>query len=514
MRKGLISSGVLIAAFFLLIIMALYGDRGPEGRHPFSAIPEPANGALFLYFEGKNTEEFLPLSRTAAKIGGRRTRAFKALSVLSPLFESAGETAALLTWEGNSVHFFMSAKLQQETTHALAEGRFPREAAGKLRDISLHETSPGLFVVQRNGMPLPLHFGVRGGISLFASSQEKVERMIVALEKQTHSIDNFRKIEQRWPNHILFSDGGLLSGVASMEGLPATKGNLIISAAWRKEASEGRMEWRIEGLSEIFPPSFVEGLRSVRLDDGHSFPEPLVAAAGFNIPDGISAFFDHERFGNLREHWDNGDKLFREVLPGPCILSLCGSSKFLVFSLPGILLGLPERGWRGEAFVDRFWKREWSALVPGIEKIDAFPMGGTTAIPFSILAAANFRILQLGLIDRDALRHERFRPLREYAPTLENRENVFFWAYLDIPKIASALQNLAKTGRMAEKMGKNLRMSPNALFQAAKALEGLGTLTVVMPVPGEGFLEWRATGERAGDEPEQDDLVLTSQDSF
>ncbi|MDD3915901.1 MAG: hypothetical protein PHX00_02025, partial [Synergistaceae bacterium] len=73
----------------------------------------------------------------------------------------------------------------------------------------------------------------------------------------------------------------------------------------------------------------------------------------------------------------------------------------------------------------------------------------------------------------------------------------FFWSYLDIPKIASALQDLAKIGQVAAKMGKNLRVSPNALFQAADALKEMGGVTIVMPAPEEGFLEWRKTKDAA-----------------
>ena len=46
-------------------------------------------------------------------------------------------------------------------------------------------------------------------------------------------------------------------------------------------------------------------------------------------------------------------------------------------------------------------------------------------------------------------------------------------------------------------MGKNLRVSPNALFQAADALKEMGGVTIVMPVPEEGFLEWRITKDAA-----------------
>ena len=79
--------------------------------------------------------------------------------------------------------------------------------------------------------------------------------MALTLERQAEPIDIAWKLERRWPNHIFFSDGGFFSGIASMEGLPAAKENLLVTAAWRDEDDGGRMEWHLEGLDTIFPPS-------------------------------------------------------------------------------------------------------------------------------------------------------------------------------------------------------------------------------------------------------------------
>ncbi len=490
MRKGIVSPGALIAGLVLIFITVLYAGRGPEGRHPTEALPEPAEGTLFLYYEGISASEFSPLLKATAKIGGKRSPALDALSVVAPLFENSGETAALLAWEENALHFYIATRLPTENTRAIFEGLIPKDIQPTLTGVVLREISPGIYVLRRGDEELPLYISINGGIALFASSPEKMNRMALTLERQAESIESAWQLEQRWPNHLFFSDGGLFSGVASMEGLPTAKENLLVTVAWRNEGNGGRMKWNLEGLDAIFPFSSLKELREAHWRGRYTFPEPLVAVAGFTIPERFSDFLEaalSEVFGR----WENEDELIKRLLAGPCILSLCGSSKFLVYSLPGILLQLPERGKAGELFVEAFWKKEWSALVPGVEKLDGFPVGGTTAIPFSIVAAANFHMLQLGLIDRDALRRERFRPFEDFEPMPLDIENAFFWSYLDIPKIASAFQDLAKIGQVATKMGKNLQVSPNALFRAADALKEIGVVKIVMPSPEEGCLEWR-----------------------
>ncbi len=490
-RKGFISPVLVFTVFLFFSLMILYGGRGPEGRHPSFAIPEPDRDTPFFYFEGKRGGAWIPAVQHAAiRAGGAVNFPVEVLSAVSSLFELTGETASLLVLEGNRIHLHAAAKFPAEMTRKLAEGKLPEEFAGKLLDIRLGELAPGDFaLIHERGAP-PLHLSVDGGITMLASSREAMEKMSATLERQEEpSIASWR-LEGRWPNHVLFSDGGILSDVAAMAGLPVARGNLRVTAAWREDPEGGRMKWKAEGLEDIVPLSVLEKLQGVEWDGRMEVPTPLVAALGVNLPKGMPGLLDG-RFGEGLIRYGARDGLFGSMLPGPVLASLCGSSKFLVFSLPGLLLQFPERGQKGEAFVESFWKAEWSSLVPGVEKLDTFPVGGTTAIPFSILAAANFRMVYLGLMDRDALRYERFRPIREYSSVLHDMGRVFLWAYLDIPKIAEALHNLAKTGRIAETMGKNVGVSPKRLLQAAGALEKFGIVVLVMPGPGEGFLEWR-----------------------
>jgi hypothetical protein len=494
-RKGFISTGLLFAGFLLLSIMLFYGERGPDGRHPSSAIPEPAGDIPFLYFEGKRGGAWIPVIELAAiRAGGVADFPVTMLSALSPLFAKMEETASLLVLEGDKVFFSTATKFPAKMTRALAGGSFPEDIGEGLSDLRFQKVASGGFVLTNQSGIALLHLSVNGGITLLASSREAMEKMSATLERQKEPSVALWRLEERWPNHVLFSDGGLLSGVAAMEGFPVNRGILRITAAWREHSEGGRMKWKAEGLETIFHPSVLENLQGTKWDESLSIPDPLVAALGINMPQGASALLDSRLGEQLIRYGKEGD-LFERMLPGPVVASFSGSSKFLVFSRPGFLLQFPERGKRGEEFVETFWKAEWSSLVPGVETLDTFTVGGTTAIPFSILAAANFRMVYLGLMDRDALRYERFLPIQKYSPVLKDIGRAFLWAYLDIPKIADALQNLAKTGTIAERMGKNIGMSPNRLLRAASALEELGIVTLVMPGLGEGFLEWRNSGE-------------------
>ena len=76
-------------------------------------------------------------------------------------------------------------------------------------------------------------------------------------------------------------------------------------------------------------------------------PEPLMLAGGLNVPD--VAHMDIEQ--DLTERDSRGISLFfeeiLELLKGPLCVTVGGSSKFIFFSLPGILLQLPDRGVAG-----------------------------------------------------------------------------------------------------------------------------------------------------------------------
>ena len=134
--------------------------------------------------------------------------------------------------------------------------------------------------------------------------------------------------------------------------------------------------------------------------------------------------------------------------------------------------------------------------------MEGFSSGGTTAIPFSILGAANQDLVLLGILDRDNLRSDRRKKLPDAVPLLKEKGTAVFWFHLDGARLGTALANLAKAGRVAERMGRNIDMDLKDILRASEELKGIGRISVVLPSLDEGILEWRRTPQNRGKQAE------------
>ena len=462
--------GFIFIALATLSLLVIFGIRGPEGRHPNSAIPKPKEGVPFLYVETATPAILSSILQAAFALDRVGSDGRESLPFIRRILENSEEAAALITLEGRALQLQLSARSSRDALYPITEN------SGRSDSLS---TVAG-----------PPTYKAKGGIVMFTTIAERIADMERAQDDPSLSFKSATELDRTAPNRLLLSDGGFLSGTGSIEGLPTTKGALLLSAGWREEADGGIMEWKIHGLSSILPPSVLQSLEMVEWGTNISFPEPLVAALGFNIPSLHDGSFIRQNYDDLLEPLVAYRRWVDEIFPGPCVLSLSGRSKFLVFSLPGFLIELPGRGARGMDFVDYLWNKEWKSLVPGVEKLEGFKSGGTAVIPFSILAAANSDTVRLGLIDRDALKQEKFHPIGHYAPSLAELEEAIFWGYIDLEKFAVAMRTLSMTGRMAGKIGMNVKASASSILMITDLLEGLGTVALLMTGPGEGMLEW------------------------
>lgn len=490
MRKGWVFWGAFLSGFALIALALVYVGREPEIRCLAAAIPQPEEASPYVYIEGEGKTFALSLPEAFSREAGQPHPFVDGFRHILPLLRQAKEMAALLVWENNDLHLFLASIYSQETVKNLSKGVLPEAWRTKMAGLVLEKYSEGIYILKGPSPFFPLYLSVNGGITLFATTAEKIISMNKVLESKKGSISIAWHVEKNWANHARIFDGGLFSQMASMEGFPVSMGGLVITAAWTEDAKGGRLKWKTDGIEVLFPSGVLEKLQPVKWDERFIAVDPFITAFGVNIPAAFSHWLEQTDVGQWVASLGMKEEEMKKFLPGTVMGALCGTSKFLVFSLPGLLFQFPDRGTAGEAFVQSFWDQDWSILVPTVEKVEDFPVGGATSIPFSIVGAAKHDMVRLGLLDRENLKPDKYRKLTDLVPVLKEGKEALCWLYLDAPRLGDAMQNLARAGKTAEKMGRDLGMNLQDLFQTASALKGLGSISAMLPSMGEGILEW------------------------
>lgn len=496
MRKAVAFLGILALAAMLFTL----AGSVPEGKRLPAAIPLPGEGVPFLFMETRgNTFASFPSASLPGE-PGKTAPVLRGLRSLIPFLAKTEEAAVLFSLERGRLILDGVLRFSGAESESLAGGSVPENWKSTLTAAEVSGDIPGLFELKGGPAPLfPLYFCGREGVTLVGATPERVKAMIALFEKGTGGMNISWSVEKRWPNHFVFFDGGLVSHFASEEGIPVEPGGLSVTAAWRGDQSGGRLKWEAEGLEALFRRGVLSKIAPVTWDDRFLAPEPFIASFGVSLPETPVPLFRKTGAGewSLSEIAGIGGKEIDELLPGPVMATIGGSGKLLVFSLPGILFQLPERGTAGTDFARSFWSREWSSLVPAVEKLEGFSEGGTAFIPFSIVCAANTEMLRIGVIDREHLKTEKKRKITDFVPLMRQGKRAVFWAFLDGPALAEAIRNLAKTGKIVEKMGRSAGVNMKTILRTSEVLEKTGVLTVVMPSPGEGVLEWRKSPSSA-----------------
>ena len=482
-----------LGALALAAMLFSLAGSVPEGKKLPAAIPLPGEGVPFLFIEARG-DSFSSLPPTSLPgESGKAAPVLRGLRSLFPFLAKAEETAVLFSLKEGRPFVDGVLRFGGDESESIAGGVVPETWNSPLRAGEVSGDIPGLFELKGGPSPLfPLYFCGRDGVTLVGSAPERVHAMIALLEKGTGGINVSWSVEKRWPNHFLFFDGGLASHFASEEGIPVEPGGISVTAAWRGDRSGGRLKWETDGLEIFSSPGMPAKISPVTWDDRFLAPEPFIASFGISLPEIPAPLFRKAGAGewSLSETVGIGGKELNELSAGPVMASLAGTGKLLVFSLPGILFQLPGRGSAGTDFANSFWNREWSSLVPAVEKLEGFPEGGTASIPFSIVCAGNQEMLRIGVIDRDHLKPEKKKKITDFVPLMKEGKRAVFWAFLDGPALAEAIRSLARTGKIVEKMGRSAGVNMKTVLRASEVLEKAGTLTVIMPSPGEGILEW------------------------
>ncbi|MBL3538440.1 hypothetical protein [Aminivibrio sp.] len=487
MRRAVAFLGALALAAMLFTL----AGSVPEGKKLPSAIPPPGEGVPFLFIEARGDVFASVPSASLPGESGKNAPVLRGLRSLFPLLAEAEEVAVLFSLERGRILTDGVLRFSGDESESIARGTVPESWGTSLEAEKV--PGEGLFELKGGPTPLfPLYFRGWNGLTLVGTTPDRVNAMIALLEKGTGGMNISWSVEKRWPNHFLFFDGGLFSHFASQEGISVEPGGISVTAAWRGDRSGGRLKWEADGLEALFRRGEPKKIAPVMWDDRFLAPEPFIASFGISLPEIPPSLFRRAGAGewSLQDTVGIGGKELNEFLPGPVMVSLGGTGKLLVFSLPGILFQLPDRGTAGTAFARSFWSREWTSLVPAVEKLEGFPEGGTASIPFSIVCAANSEMLRIGVIDGESLKSERKKKITDFVPLMREGKRAVFWAFLDGPAFAEAIRSLARTGKIVERMGRTIGVNMKMVVRASEILENSGVLTVVMPSLGEGVLEW------------------------
>ncbi|MGC9371938.1 MAG: hypothetical protein ACP5DY_01310 [Thermovirgaceae bacterium] len=413
---------------------------------------------------------------------------------LLPLAGLSQETALLATWaeEANRAEMYGVFLFPREEVSLLSSGRLPEPWREVIPEASLERTG------EKNRYRLQLVAGAPGmyletadRLVLVSLQEGGIARMRNALEDPGARLDVRWTVETGWPGHLYLDDGGVLAASASMQGQDVGDDPVRLEAAWRKTGDDGLLAWGVSGIEGWIPDKIKEGLTGHAWSETFFIPDPLIAAAGFNLPAGIAKMPEiTSELPRAAEALGVDTGLLQKILEGPLFLAFGGQSRFLVVNLPGFLVQLPGRGAAGENFIEALWNRHWMRLSLTPKPLPGFETGGTLAVPLTVVGAASEELALLGAMEESGLKKR--VPVRD---VFELPGSSLAWMYLDFPKMADALENVARAGSLAQRVGLSGGEDLEDIALAAEELRKFGRILMVMEDYRKGRIRWQQAPE-------------------
>jgi len=482
MRKGLLFwSGITLSILIAGLLLFLIGHV-PEERNIARAIPHPTFDSPFIFVSAEGDSFNIAKGNKSANIVEDKRIIIEKLKSILPLASRSEKTAVLMTLEGTKTEVMASVRLPFKELGELAGGTIP-EKWNNIGDVSLLSDKQGMMKLTPSVFNEPLFLKRDGGLLLVSTSENGLKKMISTVKEEIPSIDtDFGKLDRDYKNLFWFEDAGLLSQLCLLYGIPSRSGDVSFYAGWDQDDKRGELTWKIFGLEDILPGNYTESLRPIKWDQSAVIPEPVLLAAGINLPDIKGLLTDRtiDLEGELASS-------LKEVLAGPIVLNVSGRSKLLLFSLPGMGIQFLERGDAGRDLVRKFWTTKWSTFTPSLKSVEGFETGGAISVPMTLSGVANENIAYLGFLESGFLVPQRI----SYAfkdPGIA--EKALIWFVLDGPGMSLALEKIAQAGSLAEKMGTDLGERSDELVKVADTLRDLGKISLVMKNINEGFVEW------------------------
>ncbi len=409
---------------------------------------------------------------------------------LLPLAALSEETALLATWaeEANRAEMYGAFLLTRKEVSLLSSGRVPELWREVIPEVSLERTGEkNIYRLNLAAGAPKMYIETLDRLVLLSLREGGIGRMRNALEDPGKRLNVRWTVETDWPGHLFFDDGGVLAASSSMQGKDVGDDPVRLEAAWRKNGNDGLLAWALSGIEGWIPEKIRESLAGYGWSETFVLPDPLIAATGCNLPAGFAKMPEiTSKLPRAAETLGVDKGLLQKILEGPLFLAFGGQSRFLVVNLPGFLVELPGRGKTGEKLVEALWDRHWMRLSLTPKPLPGFETGGTLAVPWTVVGAASEDLAILGAMEESGLKKR--VPVRD---VVELPGSALAWMYLDFPKVADALENVARAGSLAQRVGLSGGEDLEDIALAAEKLRKFGRVLMVMEDYRKGRIRWQ-----------------------
>lgn len=485
MRKGLLFwSAIFISILFAGLVLYYIGHI-PDERDLSRAIPQPSGNIPFVFISASGGNFDLTGSRRFINdLSQRGGPAFKKLLSIAPLASRSERTDLLITLEGGVPNVFASVKLPFRELEKITSGTVP-DNWDYISNVVMMEQESDYLELTPSIFREPLLMKRDGGLLLVSTNVESLKRMELTVKQENLSINtDFGRLGRKYEDLLWFEDGGLTSQILFLYGIPSRSGSVSFYAGWEQNNNDGILEWDISGLETILSESTRKALKPLKWDQRVIFPEPVLFAAGVNFPD-MKGLISEDSLSQFES--DLPLEKIKDIVDGPVVFTVSGSSKLLLFSLPGLGIQFPERGEAGRDLIRSFWTKRWSTFTPALKPVKGYDTGGAISVPMTLSGVANEEIAFIGFLGSRSLNNvKELGTFKE--PDLSER--ALLWFIIDGPRLSNALEKVSQAGSLAEHFGTDLGKRSEDLENLAARLKNMSRISFTMNDIGHGYIRW------------------------
>lgn len=493
-------------ALIILLIFVIAAGRGSFFTSSLlSTLPGADEAAPLIVVDAAKGEFPLELSRLFVENSIISPAGTSPVSTLLPLLNTAKRSALVINERANGLAMYAAFSLTHKEQTAFAAGKLPQEWAVFFSAPEIVRTDrKGVFQIRANNLSSPLYLEIYEKQAYLTDSISDMDRIISVRTGDTPGLKQKWTLNRGWGGHMLLSNGGVIRDMYGNAGgrQKNASDQIRLEAAWRSSKNQnaprqnqseahispaGEARWRVTGLEKLLDRNFAKHIRPHDWSGEELYiPDPLLLSFGINLPNPGKNMnvlptplkFLADQMTKLgMKHAET-----QNILTGPAVLSLGGRTQILWFELPGIVLDIPHRGKSGFRLIDAFW----SELFMGAESypLSGYTHGGTTDLPFSVIAAGNDRTTILGLTSPLVERNSEVKRL------LAKEKKSIGWLFADLPKLGTSLADMPSVNAFLSEEDDMRPIDSESTEQMKNAMNKLGKVFVVWDSGSSGHAIW------------------------